>query len=87
MVTRFAIVCGTNGHSLCLKLPAQFHVVHHIPVVRAHNIPIGIEMRLRVDLRWRAERRPSQLHDPAPAGHICKPVAFCYVIYFTHVFP
>ena len=87
MDAALAVVGGTDNHALGGELRHQLHVVDDITVVRAHHIAIGIEVRLRVHLRRRAESGPAQLHNAALPHHLVEGEALSDGSDLAHVLP
>ncbi len=70
-----AVVVRADRHPLGQELEAKLRVVDDVAVVRADHRAVRVEVRLGVDLRRLAERRPAQLRDPAAAAHLREVVA------------
>ena len=70
-----AVVVRADRHPLGQELDAELGVVDDVAVVRPDHRAVRVEVRLGVDLRRLAERRPAQLRDPATAAHLREVVA------------
>ena len=70
-----AVVVRADRHPLGQELDAKLGVVDDVAVVRPDHRAVRVEVRLGVDLRRLAERRPAQLRDPATAPHLREAVA------------
>ena len=80
-----AIVVRADRHALGQELDAELRVVDDVAVVRPDHGAVRVEVRLGVDLRRLAERRPAQLRDPARATHLREVVARRNRVDLAHV--
>ena len=84
---RLDVVLAPDGHPLGEELPPQLGVVHDVPVVRADEPPLGIEVRLRVRDGRGAERRPPELGDPPEAPQLAEAEPFGHLVDRADVLP